>query len=111
MQWKSAGRCPEGRPALTGPSHTHSAASLTLGVNRSLEGGIEILQTSRSFDTFRSDADLLGNGEFAKRTGLSRPTMVRLTQTLVGMGILQQKPAPRGQCLTRSLVCCATRKD
>ena len=80
-------------------------------LNRSLEGGIEILQTSRSFDTFRSDADLLGNGEFAKRTGLSRPTMVRLTQTLVGMGILQQKPAPRGQCLTRSLVCCATRKD
>jgi DNA-binding IclR family transcriptional regulator len=50
--------------------------------NRSLERGIEILRA------FRQGSDLLGNGELAERTGLSRATVSRLTQTLVGTGML-----------------------
>lgn len=51
--------------------------------NRSLERGVEILRA------FRPGADLLGNGELAERTGLSRATVSRLTQTLVGTGLLE----------------------
>jgi DNA-binding IclR family transcriptional regulator len=51
--------------------------------NRSLERGIEILRA------FRPGASLLGNGELAERTGLSRATVSRLTQTLVGTGFLE----------------------
>ncbi|MFI5446275.1 IclR family transcriptional regulator [Polaromonas sp. UC242_47] len=51
--------------------------------NRSLERGVEILRA------FRPGTDLLGNGELAERTGLSRATVSRLTQTLVGTGLLE----------------------
>lgn len=51
--------------------------------NRSLERGVEILRA------FRPGADLLGNGELAERTGLSRATVSRLTQTLVATGLLE----------------------
>lgn len=51
--------------------------------NRSLERGVEILRA------FRPGTDLLGNGELAERTGLSRSTVSRLTQTLVGTGLLE----------------------
>lgn len=51
--------------------------------NRSLERGIEILRA------FRPGSELLGNGDIAERTGLSRSTVSRLTQTLVGTGMLQ----------------------
>jgi DNA-binding IclR family transcriptional regulator len=51
--------------------------------NRSLERGIEILRA------FRPGSDLLGNGELADRTGLSRATVSRLAQTLVGCGLLE----------------------
>lgn len=51
--------------------------------NRSLERGIDILRS------FRPGADLLGNGDLAERTGLSRATISRLTQTLVGTGLLE----------------------
>jgi DNA-binding IclR family transcriptional regulator len=51
--------------------------------NRSLERGIAILRA------FRPGADLLGNGELAERTGLSRPTVSRLAQTLVDSGMLE----------------------
>jgi DNA-binding IclR family transcriptional regulator len=50
--------------------------------NRSLERGVEILRA------FRPGASLMGNGELAERTGLSRSTVSRLTQTLVGTGLL-----------------------
>lgn len=66
--------------------------------NRSLERGIEILRA------FRPGSDLLGNGELAERTGLSRPTVSRLTQTLVGMGLLQQEPARRGYRLAPAVL-------
>lgn len=51
--------------------------------NRSLERGVEILRA------FRPGANLLGNGDLAERTGLSRSTVSRLTQTLVGTGLLE----------------------
>ncbi|SCK22435.1 transcriptional regulator, IclR family [Variovorax sp. HW608] len=51
--------------------------------NRSLERGIEILRS------FRPGSELLGNAEIAERTGLSRSTVSRLTQTLVGSGYLE----------------------
>jgi DNA-binding IclR family transcriptional regulator len=63
------------------------AANAETGVrsdrNRSLERGISILRA------FRPGADLLGNGELAERTGLSRATISRLTQTLVDSGMLE----------------------
>lgn len=58
-------------------------------LNRSLERGIEILRA------FRPGADLLGNGEIAERTGLSRATVSRLTQTLVSGGLLQHDRSQR----------------
>ncbi len=57
--------------------------------NRSLERGIEILRA------FRPGSALLGNMELAERTGLSRSTVSRLTQTLVGAGFLQIDPRTR----------------
>lgn len=57
--------------------------------NRSLERGIEILRA------FRQGSDLLGNGELAERTGLSRATVSRLTQTLVGAGMLDHDASRR----------------
>lgn len=57
--------------------------------NRSLERGIELLRS------FRPGSELLGNAELAERTGLSRSTVSRLTQTLVGSGLLQVDPRSR----------------
>ncbi len=51
--------------------------------NRSLERGLEILRA------FRPGSGGLANGEIAERTGLSRATVSRLTQTLVAAGLLQ----------------------
>lgn len=58
-------------------------------VNRSLERGIELLRA------FRPGSEALGNGELAERSGLSRATVSRLTQTLVGTGFLQYDTALR----------------
>ena len=57
--------------------------------NRSLERGIEVLRA------FRQGSELLGNGELAERTGLPKSTVSRLTQTLVGLGMLQTEAAAR----------------
>ena len=67
-------------------------------VNRSLERGIEILRA------FRPGSDLLGNGEIADRTDLSRATVSRLTQTLVGAGMLQQEPSRKGYRLAPAVL-------
>ncbi|WP_307639736.1 IclR family transcriptional regulator [Variovorax paradoxus] len=58
-------------------------------LNRSLVRGVEILRA------FRPGADLLGNGEIAERTGLSRATVSRLTQTLVDTGLLEHDRSHR----------------
>ncbi len=50
--------------------------------NRSLERGIDILRA------FRPGSEFLGNSDLAERTGLSKATVSRLTQTLVGAGML-----------------------
>jgi DNA-binding IclR family transcriptional regulator len=50
--------------------------------NRSLLRGAEVLRA------FRPGIDTLGNGEIAERTGLSKATVSRLTQTLVQAGFL-----------------------
>jgi len=70
----------------------------TSPANRSLERGVEILRA------FRPGSDLLGNGELAERTGLSRATVSRLTQTLVGMGMLQQEPLRKGYRLAPAVL-------
>lgn len=57
--------------------------------NRSLERGVAVLRA------FKAGTSLLGNGELAERTGLSRSTVTRLTQTLVGCGLLQVEPGTR----------------
>lgn len=57
--------------------------------NRSLERGIELLRA------FRPGSASLGNGELAERTGLSRSTVSRLCNTLVGTGFLQLERASR----------------
>lgn len=69
--------------------------------NRSLERGIEILRA------FRPGSDLLGNGELADRTGLSRATVSRLTQTLVGTGILEHDRRARAYRLGVPVLCFA----
>jgi len=58
--------------------------------NRSLIRGIEILKT------FKPGIDLLGNGDIAERTGLSKSTVSRLTQTLVTTGMLEHDRKQRG---------------
>ena len=66
--------------------------------NRSLERGIEILRS------FRPGSELLGNAELAERTGLSRATVTRLTQTLVGAGYLQAEPRTRAYRLAPAVL-------
>lgn len=66
--------------------------------NRSLERGIEILRA------FRPGSELLANGDLAERTGLSRSTVSRLTQTLVGMGMLHLEPARRAYRLAPAVL-------
>jgi DNA-binding IclR family transcriptional regulator len=81
-----------------------AAASTSVGkpglspANRSLERGIDILRA------FRPGSDLLGNGELAERAGLSKATVSRLTQTLVGMGMLQQEPLRKGYRLAPAVL-------
>ena len=57
--------------------------------NRSLERGLEILRA------FRPGTDLLGNGEVAERTGLSKATVSRLCQTLADAGFLERDHSAR----------------
>ena len=66
--------------------------------NRSLERGVEILRAFRPGSTF------LGNGEIAERTGLAKATVSRLTQTLVGLGLLQLDTRQRAYCLAPAVL-------
>ena len=66
--------------------------------NRSLERGVEILRA------FRQGSELLGNGELAERTGLPKSTVSRLTQTLVGLGMLQNEVAMRAYRLAPAVL-------
>jgi DNA-binding IclR family transcriptional regulator len=66
--------------------------------NRSLERGVEILRA------FRQGSESLGNGELAERTGLPKSTVSRLTQTLVGLGMLQHEVAMRAYRLAPAVL-------
>lgn len=66
--------------------------------NRSLQRGVEILRA------FRPGSELLGNAELAERSGLSRSTVSRLTQTLVGSGLLQADPVLRAYRLAPAVL-------
>ena len=66
--------------------------------NRSLERGAEILRA------FKPGSALLGNMELAERTGLSKSTVSRLTQTLVGTGFLQIDPRTRAYRLAPTVL-------
>ena len=83
------------------PKFPHALHTGTTVQNRSLERGIEILRS------FRPGSDLLGNGELAERTGLSRSTVSRLTQTLVSAGILEHDKNARAYRLGAPVLCFA----
>jgi DNA-binding IclR family transcriptional regulator len=70
-------------------------------LNRSLVRGIEVLKA------FRQGVDLLGNGDIAERTGLSKATVSRLTQTLVCCGMLERDAAARAYRLAAPVLCMA----
>lgn len=79
-----------GRAAMKKPAETLREPKPGISpANRSLERGIELLRS------FRPGSELLGNAELAERTGLSRSTVSRLTQTLVAGGLLQVDPRSR----------------
>src|SRR3974377_1755325 len=58
-------------------------------LNRSLKRGIAILRA------FRPGTELLGNGEVAKRRGVPRASISRLTQTLTEVGYLEYSASQR----------------
>lgn len=66
--------------------------------NRSLERGVEVLRA------FRQGSELLGNGELAERTELPKSTVSRLTQTLVGLGMLQHEAGTRAYRLAPAVL-------
>lgn len=84
--------------AMPHPTHTHHDKPGRSPGNRSLERGIELLRA------FRPGTEVLGNAELAERTGLSRSTVTRLTQTLVGAGVLHQLPRTRAYRLAPTVL-------
>lgn len=53
---------------------------------------------------FRPGSELLGNSDIAERTGLSKATVSRLTQTLVGSGMLQIEKGARAYRLAPAVL-------
>jgi len=86
---------PTSKPARRLPAAAKPGRSPS---NRSLERGAEILRA------FRPGSALLGNMELAERTGLSKSTVSRLTQTLVGTGFLQVDPRSRAYRLAPTVL-------
>ncbi|MGY2492520.1 IclR family transcriptional regulator [Cupriavidus sp. CP313] len=64
-----------------------------------LERGLRVLQC------FSSDSPELGNTEIALRTGLPKPTVSRLTHTLVRIGYLRRNPETGEFGLGSSVLC------
>src|SRR4051812_32005033 len=97
MQWNSYTR----PNPMAAPAPTTRLAAEKPGrspANRSLERGIDILRS------FRPGSELLGNAELAERTQLSRSTVSRLTQTLVGAASLQVEPQSRAYPLAPAVL-------
>ena len=85
----AAAAAPAPAPAAVRPRVAVAAKPGRSPANRSLERGMGLLRA------FRPGSTLLGNMELAERTGLSKATVTRLTQTLVGSGFLQADPGTR----------------
>lgn len=66
--------------------------------NRSLERGLDLLRA------FRPGCEYLTNGDLSERTGLSKSTVSRLTQTLVRSGFLDYDPISGAYRLAPSLL-------
>ncbi|WP_371134714.1 IclR family transcriptional regulator [Pseudomonas sp. Q11] len=66
--------------------------------NRSLERGLDLLRA------FRPGSEYLTNGDLSERTGLSKSTVSRLTQTLVRAGFLDYDPISGAYRLASSLL-------
>ncbi|WP_436226064.1 IclR family transcriptional regulator [Cupriavidus necator] len=64
-----------------------------------LERGLRVLQC------FSADSPELGNAEIAARTGLPKPTVSRLTHTLVRLGYLRRYPGSGDFGLGMSILC------
>ena len=88
----------EGLPDVSNDPHRRPADAGRSPANRSLERGVEILRA------FRQGSELLGNGELAERTQLPKSTVSRLTQTLVGLGMLQTETAVRAYRLAPAVL-------
>ncbi|OWV30260.1 IclR family transcriptional regulator [Halomonas campaniensis] len=83
------------------PSDSHPKPASSRKTVHSLERGIEIIRA------FRVGYDLIGNSELAERTGLSRSTVSRLTQTLCSAGILEHDKQQRAYRLGAPVLCFA----
>jgi DNA-binding IclR family transcriptional regulator len=90
-------------PALSPASSTRSTRRLTQDTgtftretagSQSLERGLQILRA------FRTGTSVLTNAELATRAGLPRPTVSRLTRSLVDAGFLQYDLVSRAYRLT-----------
>ncbi len=64
-----------------------------------LERGLRVLQC------FSADSPELGNTDIALRTGLPKPTVSRLTHTLVKLGYLRRNPQGSGFTLGMGVLC------
>jgi DNA-binding IclR family transcriptional regulator len=83
---------------MPAPTRLDSSKPGRSPANRSLARGVELLRA------FRPGTEVLGNTELAERTGLSPPTVTRLTQTLVGAGLLQQASPGRAYRLAPAVL-------
>ena len=81
----AAGRKPAARSATRRPRDTDGADSGRLFVT-ALARGLDVLSA------FRASDGPLGNQELAERTGLPKPTVSRITHTLMEMGYLSYNP-------------------
>ncbi len=87
----AAGRMPTPSPPVSTRQITHSTGRFTrqTGGSQSLERGLMLLRA------FRVGSSSLTNAELAARTGLPRPTVSRLTRSLVDAGFLRYDTTER----------------
>lgn len=87
-------------PAAPAPSSTRRITRETGKFTRSTAGSQSLERGLLILRAFRPGASVLGNADLALRTGLPRPTVSRLTRTLVDAGFLSYDVAGRGYRLT-----------
>ena len=97
MNKESAGNGP-GKRALSslesGKAERFSSSPLMPNSNEDEKGGQIVTALARGLELLRCftpSESVLGNQELAKKTGLPKPTVTRLTKTLMHMGCLKQE--------------------